>query len=328
MKPDLRPIDLGRVKTHPLADRPRNNVGVAEFAVEWTPGGGFSAFLERLPNVLAAADLKAVIAAIVRAHRNQSPVIFGMGAHVVKVGLGPIVVDLMQRGVLSGVAMNGAGIIHDLEVAMTGRTSEEVGPALDDGTFGMAEEPAAVICRAVAAPASQIEGLGRAVGATVLQAGFPFAPKSILAAGARLDTPVTVHVAIGTDTLHMHPGFDAGRIGAASHLDFRILAAQVARLEGGVYINAGSAVILPEVFLKAVSLARNVGHRLEAFTTVNLDFIRHYRPMVNVVQRPTARGGQGINLVGHHEILLPLIAAGVLEALGGRAPAPATRHGS
>jgi hypothetical protein len=243
-------------------------------------------------------------------------VIFGMGAHVIKAGLSPIVVDLMQRGILSGVAMNGAGIIHDLEVAMTGRTSEEVGPALDDGTFGMAEETGAVVRQAVAMPASQAEGLGRAVGTIILNSGFPFTQNSILAAGARMKTPVTVHVAIGTDIIHMHPGFDAARTGAASHLDFRILAAQVAQLEGGVYLNAGSAVILPEVFLKAVSLARNLGHRVKVFTTVNLDFIRHYRPMVNVLQRPTARGGQGINLVGHHEILLPLIAAGVIDSLG------------
>ncbi len=315
MKPDVGPIDLSRVKTHPLAGRTRN-VDTAEFADVWAAGGTFSAFLERLPKVLAAADLKAVIAAIVTAHRGEHPVIFGMGAHVIKAGLSPLVVDLMQRGVLSGVAMNGAGIIHDLEVAMTGRTSEEVGPGLDDGTFGMAEEPAAVLRQALAAPASQVEGLGRAVGTLILESGFPFTQNSILAAGARLKTAVTVHVAIGTDIIHMHPGFDAARTGAASHLDFRILAAQVARLEGGVYINAGSAVILPEVFLKALSLVRNLGHRPRAFTTVNLDFIRHYRPMVNVLQRPTARGGRGINLVGHHEILLPLIAAGVIEALG------------
>jgi hypothetical protein len=315
MKPDLGPIDLKRVKTHPLAGRTRK-MGAAEAAGVWAAGGSFSAFLERLPKVLAAADLKAVIAAIVAAQRGERPVIFGMGAHVIKAGLGPIVVDLMQRGVFSGVAMNGAGVIHDLELAMTGRTSEEVGPGLDDGTFGMAEDTAEAIRRAVAAPASGSEGLGRAVGSLIQQSGFPFAQVSIMAAGARLKTPVTVHVAIGTDIIHMHPGFDAARTGAASHVDFRILAAQVARLEGGVYINAGSAVILPEVFLKALSLVRNLGHRPRAFTTVNLDFIRHYRPMVNVLQRPTACGGRGINLVGHHEILLPLIAAGVIEALG------------
>lgn len=327
MKRDVGPIDLERGKTYALADR-HSKVGAEEFAGVWAAGGTFSAFLERLPRVLAASDLKAVIGAVVAAHRGRCPVIFGMGAHVIKTGLSPIVIDLMQRGILSGVAMNGAGIIHDVEMAMTGRTSEAVGPALDDGSFGMAQEPAAVINGAVAAPASQVEGLGRAVGVHILNSGFPFASNSILAAGARLGIPVTVHVAIGTDIVHMHPGFDAARTGAASHLDFRILAAQVARLEGGVFMNAGSAVILPEVFLKTVALARNLGHRLDDITTVNLDFIRHYRPTVNVLQRPTARGGRGINLVGHHEILLPLIAAGVIEALDGAAASAPPRRGA
>ncbi len=314
MKRDVGPIDLTRVKTYSLADRPRKVTTMA-FASGWTRGASFAAFLERLPDILAAADLKAAVAAIVAAHQKHRPVIFGMGAHVIKVGLGPVVVDLMERGVITGVAMNGAGIIHDAELAMAGRTSEDVGPALDDGSFGMAEETSAVIAGALEAAVPGETGLGRAVGAMLLASGFPFTEQSILAAGARLGVPVTVHVAIGTDIIHMHPDFDAARAGAASHVDFRILAAQVAHLEAGVYINAGSAVILPEVFLKAVSLARNLGHRLDAFTTVNLDFMRHYRPSVNVVQRPTARGGRGISLIGHHEIMLPLIAAGVIEGL-------------
>jgi hypothetical protein len=314
MKADIEPIDLKRVKTYSAADRP-SKVTVAEFASGWTPGASFAAFLERLPNILAAADLKAVIAAIVEAHRKQRPIIFGMGAHVIKVGLGPVVIDLMERGLITGVAMNGAGIIHDAELAMTGRTSEDVGPALDAGSFGMAAETSAVISSALESAIVGETSLGRAVGHMLLSSGFPFTGKSILAAGARLGLPVTVHVAIGTDIIHMHPGFDAARTGAASHVDFRILAAQVACLEGGVYINAGSAVILPEVFLKAVSLARNLGHRLDAFTTIDLDFVRHYRPTVNVLQRPTARGGRGISLVGHHEIMLPLIAAGVIESI-------------
>jgi hypothetical protein len=316
MKPDLKPIDLKRVKTFSVADRP-SKVTAAEFGASWTRGASFAAFLERLPNILATADLKAVIAAIVQAHRDKRLVIFGMGAHVLKVGLSPVVIDLMERGVITGVAMNGAGIIHDAELAMTGRTSEDVGPALDDGSFGMAEETSAVIGSALESAAADETSLGRAVGNMLLASGFPFTEKSILATGARLGLPVTVHVAIGTDIIHMHPGFDAARTGAASHVDFRILTAEVARLEGGVYLNAGSAVILPEVFLKAVSLARNLGHRLDAFTTVNLDFVRQYRPTVNVVQRPTARGGRGIHLVGHHEIMLPLIAAGVIEGLPG-----------
>jgi hypothetical protein len=312
--PPIEPIDLRGVRTYPLADRP-SKVAAAGFAKTWTAGGLLTAFLERLPDMLAAADLKAVIAAIADAHQKSRPVIFGMGAHVIKVGLNPLVIDLMERGVITGVAMNGAGVIHDTELAMTGRTSEEVGPALDDGSFGMAAETSAVIAAALEAADGERAGLGRAVGLTLLSAPFPFGNRSILAAGARLGLPVTIHVAIGTDIIHMHPEFNAARTGAASHIDFRILTSQVACLEGGVYINAGSAVILPEVFLKAVSLARNLGHRLDAFTTVNVDFVRHYRPTVNVVQRPTARGGRGYNLVGHHEIMLPLIAAGVIEKL-------------
>ena len=317
MTPEVLPIELGRVVTGPIADRP-SKVGQAAMATPWSAGGSFAAFLDRLPDLLAAADLKAVVAALVRARRLGAPAILGMGGHVIKVGLGPVVVDLMERGVVTGVAMNGAGIVHETELAMTGRTSEDVGPALDDGTFGMATETNVFVQRALSdAPAGT--GLGRAVGRALLAAGLPHASRSILAAAARLGLPATVHVAIGTDVLHMHPGFDPGRTGAMSHLDFRILAAQVARLEGGVYVNAGSAVILPEVFLKAVGLARNLGYRLDAFTTVNLDFNRHYRPTVNGLQRPTSRGGRGIGLVGHHEILLPLIAAGVIEALSGGA---------
>jgi hypothetical protein len=229
------------------------------------------------------------IAAVAEAGRARKPVIFGMGAHVIKTGLSPIVIDLMTRGVITGVALNGAGIIHDLEIAMAGRTSEEVGVGLESGSFGMAAETADFLSRAVAVGDT---GLGRSVGEAIAAAQLPFADQSILATGRRLGLPVTVHVAIGTDIIHMHPGFDAARTGAASHLDFRILAAEVAGIEGGVYVNAGSAVILPEVFLKALNVARNLGHTVNRFTTVNLDFIRHYRPMVNVVagRRPRRQG--------------------------------------
>ena len=316
MKPDVEPLDLTGVKTTSMEGCVRL-VHTADFAAPWTAGGSLAAFIERLPGILAAADLKTVIAAMAGAAQRQKPVIFAMGAHVLKVGLSPVVIDLMQRGVITGVAMNGAGIVHDLELAMTGNTSEDVGPALEDGSFGMAAELPAFLSRAVDRAHARGEGLGRAVGETIRAAGLAFESRSILAAGARLGLPVTVHVAIGTDIIHMHPEFDAAKTGAASHLDFRLLAAQVSGLEDGVFINAGSAVILPEVFLKAVNVARNLGFRLATFTTVNLDFIRHYRPMVNVVARPTAGGGTGISLVGHHEIMLPLIAAGVIEALAG-----------
>jgi hypothetical protein len=225
----------------------------------------------------------------------------------------------MDRGIISGVAMNGAGIIHDLEVAMTGQTSEDVAATIDDGSFGMAQETCAFLSEALEQSDLNTAGLGQSIGRSILDHQLPLADQSILAAGCRLGIPVTVHVAIGTDIIHMHPGFDPARTGKASHRDFRLFTSLVATLEGGVYLNVGSAVILPEIFLKAVTLARNLGHTLDNFMTVNLDFNRHYRPLTNVIQRPTARGGTGINLVGHHEILLPLIAAGLIEELD---PAP------
>jgi hypothetical protein len=199
---------------------------------------------------------------------------------------------------------------------MAGQTSEDVSASLGDGTFGMAHEPGAFLCDAIYLAGEKSTGLGETIGSAVIEKKLPYSEQSILACGARLGIPVTVHVAFGTDILHMHPGFDAGAAGKATHRDFRTFASVIGTLEGGVYLNVGSAVILPEVFLKAVTLARNLGHHLDQFTTVNMDFIRHYRPMTNVVNRPTARGGQGFNLTGHHEIMLPLIAAGVIEAIG------------
>lgn len=314
MSDKIKPIDLSGVSTYSLADR-KSKVNANDFAKIWQKGSSLADFLENLPAILAGRDLKAVISAIVRAKQDKRRVIFGMGAHVIKVGLSPVVIDLMERGVISAVAMNGAGIIHDVEVALIGRTSEDVAEALEDGSFGMARETCAFLSGAVADGNSSTVGLGQAVGRTILKKKAPFSGRSILAAGARLGIPVTVHVAIGTDIIHMHPTFDPRKTGAATHLDFRRFAAMVAGLEKGVYLNVGSAVILPEIFLKATTLVRNLGYPLGDFTTVNLDFIKHYRPLTNVVARPTSRGGSGINLVGHHEILLPLIAAGVIEQL-------------
>ena len=315
MSDKFKPIDLTGVKTYSLADR-KSKVRSDDFAKTWQKGSSFRDFLANLPDILAGSQLKSVIAAIVAAYRAKRTIMFGMGAHVVKVGLNPIVIDLMERGVITSVAMNGAGIIHDVELAMVGQTSEDVAAALADGSFGMARETCTLLAEALDADQNIAAGLGAAVGRTILDKQLPLADKSILAAGARLGIPVTVHVAIGTDIIHMHPGFDARQAGAASHRDFRLFASVVSTLEKGVYLNVGSAVILPEIFLKATTLVRNLGHPLNDFTTVNLDFIKHYRPLTNVINRPTAKGGQGINLVGHHEILLPLIAAGVIEAIG------------
>jgi hypothetical protein len=314
MPSKFEPIDLSGVKTYRLSGR-KSTVLASDFAKSWNKGGSFGIFLENLPDILAGRQLKSVISAIGTAHLKQRTIIFGMGAHVVKVGLSPIVIDLMERGVISAVAMNGAGIIHDVEVAMIGQTSEDVAAAIDNGSFGMARETCAFLSDAVALAEKQEIGLGEAVGRAIVEQKLPLAHQSILAAGARLGIPVTVHVAIGTDIIHMHPGFDPCKTGAATHRDFRLFASIVATLEGGVYLNVGSAVILPEVFLKAATLVRNLGWSLNNVTTINLDFIKQYRPITNVVNRPTAKGGQGINLVGHHEILLPLIAAGVIEQL-------------
>ncbi|MFH1992053.1 MAG: hypothetical protein ABIK98_06540 [Pseudomonadota bacterium] len=314
MKKRFKPIDLSRVKTYPLSQR-SSKVSTADFARVWQKGAGFADFFDSLPDILAGSHLKAVVAAIVTAFQNKKTVVFAMGAHVIKVGLNPIVIDLMERGIITAVAMNGAGIIHDLELAMIGHTSEDVAASIENGSFGMVRETCAFLNDAVQQAGHQSAGLGETIGASIIANNLPHANQSILAAGARLGIPVTVHVAIGTDILHMHPGFDAEATGRASHRDFRTLAAIIATLEQGVYLNVGSAVILPEVFLKALTVARNLGHTLTTFTTVNMDFIRHYRPATNVVERPTAQGGQGFNLTGHHEIMLPLIAAGLIEQL-------------
>ncbi|MGD9172909.1 MAG: deoxyhypusine synthase family protein [Desulfobacterales bacterium] len=316
MPKKIKPLDLGQIKTYSLSQR-SSKVNTVDFARIWQQGGAFKDFVSGLPDILAAADLKTVVSALAAAARTNKTVILGMGAHVIKVGLNPVVIDLMERGIVHCVALNGAGIIHDLELAMAGHTSEDVAGAVDDGSFGMADDTAVFLGAALENSQPDAKGLGQAVGHAIAQQNLPYSEISILAAGFRLGIPVTVHVAIGTDIIHMHPQFDPARSGEASHHDFRLFAAMVARLQNGVYLNAGSAVVLPEVFLKAVTLARNLGHTLDEFTTVNLDFTRHYRPITNVLHRPTAKGGIGINLIGHHEIMLPLIAAGAIEQLEG-----------
>lgn len=310
----FNPMDLNGVKTHSLSER-KSKVSSADFARAWTRGGSFDEFIGRLPGILAGSHIKSVVEAIAQAFERRKTVLLAMGAHVIKVGLNPVVIDLMERGVVSAVAMNGAGIIHDFELAMVGRTSEDVAAALGDGSFGMARETCDFLNACILRAGQASLGLGEAVGRSIIENDLPHARHSILAAGRRLGIPVTVHIAVGTDIIHMHPGFDPCAAGKASHRDFRTFAAVISTLEGGVFMNVGSAVVLPEVFLKAVSLVRNLGHALESFTTVNLDFIRQYRPMTNVVHRPTQEGGKGYHLTGHHEIMLPLIAAGVIETI-------------
>jgi len=277
------------------------------------------ALVDGMPDILAARDLRTAVERIAGAIRRGRPVVLGMGAHPIKVGLGPLIVDLIARGRLAAVAMNGACLVHDFELAWNGKTSEDVGPGLDEGVFGMARETGEFLNGATRDGVAAGLGLGRAVGDAILRARLPFRRTSILAAAATAGIPATVHVAIGTDIVHMHPNADGAAIGAGSLRDFRLLAAVVARLRGGVYLNLGSAVVLPEVFVKALNLARNVGHPVRDLTTIDMDFNRHYRPGVNVVGRPTAAGGVGIHLTGHHEIMFPLLWAAVEDALGRRA---------
>jgi hypothetical protein len=310
----IAPISLEGVKTYPLKDRP-SKVNIDDFGKPWRSGGSFRRWVDSLPKILACNDFKRVTDNMVRAIQTGKMIILAMGAHGIKVGLNPVIIDLMERGIFGGIAMNGAGIVHDAELAMVGHTSEEVSDQLGKGLFGMAEETGTFLNDAIREGAGKDLGLGKAVGAMLVEKKFPHNRFSLLARAYELDIPITVHVAVGTDIIHVHPSADGASIGKTSHLDFRIFAGLVSRLEGGVFINLGSAVIMPEVFLKAFSLAKNLGYNLKRVTTVNMDFIRQYRPTTNVIQRPTMEEGEGYSLVGHHEIMFPLLAAALIESL-------------
>jgi hypothetical protein len=322
---DLAPLSLVGIRTYPLARRP-GKVTVREFARAYRRGAGISAWLDSLPRILAADSFRAVVRAVAEARRRGRPVLWGLGGHVIKVGLAPVLIDLARRGYVSGVAMNGAALVHDFEIAMVGRTSEDVPEVLGSGKFGMAHETGLYLNEAAVGAARSGIGLGEAAGKLLsnrrLRAKYP--EHSLLVAAYRARIPVTVHLAIGTDTPHMHPSADGASLGQATHHDFRLFCALVKRMHpGGVYLNWGSAVILPEIFLKAVSVVRNLGTRLAPITTANFDFLQHYRPLENVVRRPTAAAGsRGYSITGHHEILLPLLAAALIESGG-----PAGRAG-
>lgn len=310
------PLDFTRLTTIPLDDR-GGKVHIGQMAAPHRKGGTLQDWLERLPRLLAADSLRAVVSAILDARRRGRAILWGLGGHVVKCGLAPVLIDLMDRGFVTAVAMNGATSIHDFEIALAGCTSEDVEAALPDGRFGSAEETGRLMNQAIAGAEASDCGLGEALGAALGTLAPPqFAPFSLLLQAWRRAVPVTVHVAIGTDTPHTHPAASGAAIGAATYRDFRLFCSLVRGLDGGgVYLNLGSAVVLPEVFLKAVSAVRNLGHPLAHFTTVNLDFLQHYRPRWNVVERPHARsGGAGYSITGHHEILLPLLAALLVEA--------------
>ena len=313
MKFPYEEFDLSDIRTYPLASR-KNKASAEDFGKPYVRGGGLPGLLASLPAVLAAADFKAIVAALCEARAAGAGIIWGLGAHVVKTGLSPIIIDLMERGFVSALATNGAGVIHDFEIALAGATSEDVEEALGPGRFGMAEETGRLLNRAINDGVARGLGIGQAVGGFLVESQAPHARLSLAAAAQRLGIPLTVHIGLGTDVIHMHPAASGAALGEGSLRDFRYFVSNVARLQSGVYLNCGSAVILPEVFLKAVALARNRGISLAGLTTVNLDFARLYRPETNVVHRPTMGIGRGYNLVGHHELLIPLLAAACIEA--------------
>lgn len=312
MKLPYEEFDLSGVKTYALASR-RSKASAPDFAKPYRRGSGLSAWIDSLPDILAATDFKAVVNALRDARAADRGVLWGLGAHVIKTGLSPVLIDLMERGFISAIATNGAGVIHDFELALSGATSEEVDEALGPGRFGMADETGRHLNAAINDGVASGLGIGQAVGAWLRRAAPPHQHLSLLAAADRLGVPLTVHVGIGTDIIHMHPAASGAALGEGSLRDFRYFVSNVARLGGGVYLNCGSAVVLPEVFLKAVALVRNRGTSLEGLTTVNLDFVRLYRPQTNVVSRPVAGIGKGYSLVGHHEIMIPLLAAALVE---------------
>jgi arginine dihydrolase ArgZ-like protein len=305
-------FDLSAINTYPLKSR-ASKVRLDDFARPVPAGATVGAFVDSLPDILAAADFKAVVRAIVEAKRRGGGILWGLGGHVIKTGVGPVLIDLMERGFVSAIATNGAAVIHDFEVAIVGATSEDVDGTLGPGRFGMAEETGRLLNGAINDGVAAGLGIGQAVARFLASRDPQFARASVLCAAARLEIPITVHVAIGTDVIHMHPAASGAALGEGSLRDFRYFVSNVARLERGVYLNCGSAVVLPEVFLKAVALARNRGAALDQLTTVNLDFVRQYRPETNVVSRPTAGTGRGYTILGHHELMMTLLAAAIVE---------------
>ncbi len=314
---DYKPMDISAMRGRSIMER-KSKVRLEDFGRPYTRGSGFLGWLESLPEILAGRDFVQLAEAILSARRQKRMLLWGMGGHVIKCGLGPVLIDLMERGCIGALAMNGAAAIHDFEIAMVGSTSEDVKQELQSGDFGTSEETASGMNAAFLEGARKGLGAGESLGWHIDSRlkDFPFASFSLLASAYQQQIPVTLHIGIGTDIIHNHPTADGAALGQTSLQDFRLLTSLVKDLHGGgVYLNWGSAVVLPEVFLKAVNMVRNLGHPLKGFTTANLDFIQHYRPTQNVVHRPTAQNGLGLALTGHHEILLPLLAAVLIEKL-------------
>ena len=311
---DAKPIDLDKVRTYPLASRP-SKVALADFAKPITENSSLNEYLASLPNILAVQNLRELAVRIRRARELKKPIIWGIGGHVIKTGLAPIIIDLMGRGFVNAIAANGSVLVHDSEIAMVGSTSEDVDATLGEGVFGGADETGRLLNDAARAGASESIGLGEAMGRALVNANPAHREYSLLWAAFQAKVPFTAFITVGGDIAHFHPGVDGGSLGATSHTDFRLLAEVVRQMNGGgVYLNVGSAVTLPEVFLKCVTLVRNLGHELHDITTANFDFIQSYRPLTNVVRRPTADGaGKGYAITGHHELTIPLLAAQLIS---------------
>ena len=310
---DIEPLDFGGITTYPLASR-QSKVTAGDLARPAGESPSLKEFLDSLPNILAARDLKELAGLVREAGRRERAIVVGLGGHVIKTGLGPVLIDLMERGFITAFAMNGSAMIHDFEMALAGATSEDVDATLGSGGFGMAEETGRIINEAINSGASERIGMGESLGRRLHRMSPPHADKSLLYSAYDARVPVTVHVAVGTDIVHIHPGADGASIGQTTHDDFRLLCSIVLGLDGGgVYLNLGSAVVLPEVFLKTVTVVRNLGHGLKNFTTANFDFIQHYRPLTNVVRRPVAGSGRGFSFTGHHELMVPLLSALILN---------------
>ncbi len=307
-------MDFSKLKTYPVGSR-KSKVNIRAFASPCRKGSSFRHFYDSLPDLLAVRELRAVVDAIVTAHQNRRTVLWMLGAHVIKVGLSPLLIEMVRRRVVTALALNGAGVVHDFELAFMGSTSEDVAAALADGSFGMAEETHRMLNQAIQAGAKKGWGLGRSVGTMIVRQRLPFRRLSLLATCQELGVPVTVHVAIGTDIIHQQATADGAAIGQTSLADFRRLVKVVSGLGGGVVGNLGSAVLLPEVFLKSVSVARNLGCTVKDFTAFDFDMIRHYRPTENVLKRPTLLGGRAIQITGHHELMIPLLVRAITEQL-------------
>lgn len=314
MKDHIFPADFSKIRTYPINQR-KNKVNVTDFASPITSNCSIKTFLDSMPKILAGESFRQLIDAIVSARINKKPVIAMIGGHVIKCGLSPILISLMEQGILTGLAMNGAASIHDFEIAIIGETSEDVGINIADGKFGMWEETGNLMNSAIIAGCKSSLGMGESLGRKLVDIKAKYMHVSVLAEGFKLSLPITVHVAIGTDIIHQHPTANGAAIGETSFIDFRKFVSEVSELDGGVLLNIGSAVIMPEVFLKALSIARNLGNNVVNFTTANFDMFQHYRPNENVVKRPTNMGGKGYSITGHHEIMIPLLASAVIEKM-------------